>query len=140
MAICGAAKVIRKIAGAVLIFIAIALQSGWSIPSFDRLPVPPFGQSVKLENAWFVVVEESDGRPAFVANLKSDFPLWAEVEAMGAKRRFIDKDLPEAEPYRERAEAIGLPSYILVNGDEKVVSSGKLPESREAVLAIVRQG
>jgi hypothetical protein len=131
--------VIRKIAGAVLIFAAIAFQSGWSIPSFDRLPVPPFGQTVKLEGAWFVVIEESDGRPAFVANLKSDFPLWAEVETLGAKRRFIDKDLPEAEPYRERAEVVGLPAYLLINGDGKVVSSGKLPESREAVLAIARQ-
>lgn len=131
---------IRKIAGAVLIFVAIALQSGFEIPSFDRLPVPPFGQTVKLENAWFVIIEESDGRPAFVANLKSDFALWAEVETLGAKRRFYDKDLPEAEPYRQRAEAAGLPAYVLVNGDGRVVSSGKLPETREAVLAIVRQG
>ena len=131
---------IRKIAGAVLIFVAIAIQSGWSIPSFDRLPVPPFGQTVKLDGAWFVVIEESDGRPAFVANLKSDFGLWAEVETLGAKRRFYDKDLPEAEPYRQRAEAAGLPAYVLVNGDGRVISSGKLPETREAVLAIVRQG
>jgi len=131
--------VIRKIAGAVLIFAAIAFQSGWSIPSFDRLPIPPFGQTVKLENAWFVIIEESDGRPAYVANLKSDFPLWAEVETLGAKRRFIDKDLPEAEPYRAKAEAAGLPAYALVNGDGRVISSGKLPESRESVLAIVRQ-
>jgi hypothetical protein len=132
--------VIRKIAGAALIFIAIAFQSGWSIPSFDRLPVPPFGQTVKLEGAWFVVIEESDGRPAFVANLKSDFGLWAEVEKLGARRRIMDKELPEAKPYQARAEEIGLPAYFLVNGDGRVISSGKLPETREAVLAIVRQG
>jgi hypothetical protein len=81
---------VKQAIGVLLIVLAGLNSSGW-IPSFDGLPVPPFGQRVELFDAWFIVIEESAERPA----------------------------------------------YLLVNGDGAVISEGPLPETREAVLAIV---
>jgi hypothetical protein len=51
----------------------------------------------------------------------------------------LDKDLDDAAPYRDRAMSHGLPAYLLINGDGKVISEGGLPSDRDGVLAIARQ-
>jgi hypothetical protein len=128
----------KKIAGVVLIIFAGLSQLGY-VPSFDRLPIPPFGQRVELVNAWFLVIEESAERPAYLSAIDADMPLRDEIKKLGARYLRLDKDSVDAEPYRDRAMSHGLPAYLLINGDGTVVSEGTLPETRDEVLAIVRQ-
>lgn len=127
----------RQMIAIALLVLAGISESGW-LPSFDRLPLPPFGQ-VELKDAWFVIIEESANRPAYLSAIDADVELRDELKAMGARYLRLDKDLDDAEPYRDRAMTHGLPSYLLVNGDGTVVSEGLLPETREAVIAIVRR-
>lgn len=114
------------------LLLASGLRGGGSIPA-------PFGNKVELQDAWFVVVEESTDRPAFVSLLKTDAELWAEVATLGSRYRFIDVDDKAADTYRNRANEIGLPAAFLVNGDASLVWSGSLPESREGVIKAVKQ-
>lgn len=127
----------RRIVGVLLIVFAALSQSG--VISFDRLPIPPFGQRVELVDAWFIVIEESAERPSHLSAIDADMPLRDEMKKLGARYLRLDKDLDDAAPYRDRAMSHGLPAYLLVNGDGTVVSEGSLPETRDAVLAIVRQ-
>lgn len=124
----------RQWAGLLLIAVALLDHSG----------LLPFSQggggffAVPLRDAWFVVIEESSERPSYLASLITDMELWNEVEAIGAGYRIYDKDLDEAAPYVEAASKDGLPGYVFSNG-KNVLRSGKLPETREGVLAIVNQ-
>ena len=127
----------RHVIAALLLVLAGLSESGW-VPSFDRLPIPPFGQ-VELKDAWFVVIEESADRPPHLSAIDADMELRNELKSMGARYLRLDKDLDDAAPYRDRAMTHGLPAYLLVNGDGTVVSEGSLPETRDAVLAIVRR-
>lgn len=125
---------LRQIIAIALIVLASANSAGWL--SFDRLPLPPFSQ-VELKDAWFIVIEESADRPAYLSAIDGDMKLRDELKAMGARYLRLDKDLDDAQPYRDRAMQFGLPAYLLVNGDGTVISEGTLPETRDAVLAIV---
>jgi hypothetical protein len=127
---------IKQAIGVLLIVLAGMSNAGW-LPSFDNLPVPPFGQRVELFDAWFIVIEESAERPAYLSAIDGDMGLRTELKAAGARYLRLDKDLDDAAPYRDRAMSHGLPAYLLVNGDGAVISEGPLPETREAVLAIV---
>jgi hypothetical protein len=126
----------KQAIGVLLIVLAGMSNAGW-LPSFDNLPVPPFGQRVELVDAWFIVIEESAERPAYLSAIDGDMGLRAELKAAGARYLRLDKDLDDAAPYRDRAMSHVLPAYLLVNGDGAVISEGPLPETREAVLAIV---
>lgn len=128
----------RTVAGVVLIILASLNSAGW-LPSFDRLPIPPFGSSVVLKDAWFVVIEESSERPANLSAIDADMELRAEMQRLGARYLRLDKDIDDAAPYRDRAMQFGLPAYLLINGDGKVISEGALPDDRDGVLKIVRQ-
>jgi hypothetical protein len=125
----------RQVAGLILIALAAVNESGWR--PFDGLPVPPFRQKIELVDAWFVVIEESSERPAFLAILDADTEMREEMQRLGARYLRMDKD--DAEQYRDRAMAFGLPAYLLINGDGRLISEGTLPETRDAVLRIVRQ-
>jgi hypothetical protein len=114
------------------LLLASGLRGGGVMPT-------PFGGKVDLKDAWFVVIEESENRPQFVSLLKTDAELWAEVATLGSRYQFIDKDSKQAESYRAKALEIGIPAAFLVNGDEAVVWSGPLPETREGVIKAVRQ-
>ncbi len=93
---------------------------------------------IPLVDPWFVVVEESGDRPAFVSALVADADLWKQAETLGVRYRFMDVDSPDASSYSSKAREIGLPAYLFIN-DGKVLSSGKCPESREAVLRVLNQ-
>jgi hypothetical protein len=129
----------RQVAGIVLLLLAGVSQSGWSLP-FDRLPLPPFSQRVELRDAWFVIIEESSDRTASLSAIDSDMPLRAELKSLNVTYLRLDKDLDDAAPYRDRAMQHGLPAYLLINGDGKVISEGALPDDRDGVLRIARQG
>jgi hypothetical protein len=129
----------RQVAGIILLSLAAASQAGWSLP-FDRLPIPPFSQRVELRDAWFVIIEESADRTASLSAIDSDMPLRAELKSLNVTYLRLDKDLDDAAPYRDRAMQHGLPAYLLINGDGKVISEGALPDDRDGVLRIARQG
>lgn len=93
---------------------------------------------VPLVDPWFVVVEESADRPAYIANLVTDAGLWEQAAAIGVRHRFIDVESPDAESYRSKASEIGLPAYLFFSGG-KLLSSGKCPETREGVLKVLNQ-
>jgi hypothetical protein len=128
----------RTVAGIVLIALAGLNSSGWSLP-FDRLPIPPFSQKIELKDAWFLVVEESSERPSNLSAIDADMPLRAELKSLGITYLRMDKDLDDATPYRDRAMQHGLPAFLLINGDGKVISEGVLPIDRDGVLKIARQ-
>jgi hypothetical protein len=127
----------RRIVGVLLIIFAGLSQAG--IVDFERLPLPPFSQRVELVDAWFVIIEESGERPAYLSTIDSDMSLRDEMKKLGVRYLRLDKDSTDAEPYRDRAMSHGLPAYLLINGNSKVISEGALPQTRDAVLAIVRQ-
>jgi hypothetical protein len=127
----------RTVAGIVLIALAGLNSSGWSLP-FGRLPIP-FSQKIELKDAWFLVIEESSERPANLSAIDADMPLRAELKTLGITYLRMDKDLDDATPYRDRAMSHGLPAYLLINGDGKVISEGALPSDRDGVLKIARQ-
>ena len=127
----------RLIIGIALVVLASLNSIGW-LPSFDRLPIP-FGSQIELKDAWFLIIEESAERPAYLSAIDGDMKLRDELKAMGARYLRLDKDSDDAEAYRDRAMQFGLPAYILINGDATVVSEGPLPQTRDEVLAIVRR-
>jgi hypothetical protein len=127
----------RTVAGIVLIALAALDSVGWSFP-FGRLPIP-FSQKIELKDAWFLVIEESSERPANLSAIDADMPLRAELKTLGITYLRMDKDLDDATPYRDRAMSHGLPAYLLINGDGKVISEGGLPSDRDGVLKIARQ-
>jgi hypothetical protein len=85
------------------------------------------------------VIEESSERPANLSAIDADMPLRAELKTLGITYLRMDKDLDDATPYRDRAMSHGLPAYLLINGDGKVISEGGLPSDRDGVLKIARQ-
>jgi hypothetical protein len=124
--------------GAVLLLIVAAFRSGIIEGfSFEKFSIPGINKVV-LDGAYFVILEESSERPVFAAKLYQDTGLWAEAESIGVKRRWIDVDRLPADQ-RDRFRAEGLPVYRFVNGNETVISSGPLPETRDQVLKIIRQ-
>lgn len=94
---------------------------------------------VVIEGAFFVIILRSAWQSAFISRLKTDRELWKELQSMGIERRFIDLESPDAESYRAKADEIGLPAYFLINGDSRLISSGKLPSSPDQILKIARQ-
>jgi hypothetical protein len=128
----------RTVVGIILVVLAGLNSLGWSLP-FDHLPIPPFSQKIELRDAWFLVIEESSERPASLSAIDADMPLRAELKTLGITYLRMDKDLDDATPYRDRAMQHGLPAFLLINGDGKVVSEGALPADRDGVLKIARQ-
>ena len=128
----------KQIIGIIILVLAGLNESGW-VPSFDRLPIPPFSQKIELRDAWFVVIEESGERPANLSTIDADRPLRDELKSLKITYLRLDKDLDDAAPYRDRAMSHGLPAYLLINGDGKVISEGVLPDDRDGVLKIARQ-
>lgn len=97
----------------------------------------PFAK-VPIKDGWFVVIEETNDRPAWVATLVADADLWDQAKQLGIGHRFWDADSASAKTYLPYVQGGQLPAYVFVN-DGKVLKSGKLPDTREDVLEILNQ-
>lgn len=120
---------------------AIGLASG--LEGCDSLPLPlPIDNEVdpaKTEGSWVIVLEETSERTPAIAKVLTNEAFWSGLVDRGLKRRLLDKDNPDASPYRSIADKHGLPCLILLAPDGTPLHSGPLPETREAMEAIVKE-
>jgi len=126
-------SLVQRLALIALLFVG-GSEMGWLPPIGGGV----FSQKVELIDPWFVIVEESSERTGAVAGIIADAALWEEAKSIGIQYRVYDKDLPDAAPYRATADAAGLPAYLFISND-KLLRSGRLPESRDDVRRILRQ-
>ena len=121
----------QKAALLVVVLLLVANQSGLLARFVPFVKVP-------IKDGWFVVIEETNDRPAWVANLVADADLWNQAKQLGIGHRFWDADSEDAKGYMKHVTESGLPAYVFVN-DGQVLKSGKLPDTREGVLKILNQ-
>jgi hypothetical protein len=121
----------QKAALLVVVLLLVANQSGLLARFVPFVKVP-------IKDGWFVVIEETNDRPAWVANLVADADLWDQAKQLGIGHRFWDADSEDAKGYMKHVTDSGLPAYVFVN-DGQVLKSGKLPDTREGVLKILNQ-
>lgn len=121
----------QKAALLVVVLLLVANQSGLLARFVPFVKVP-------IKDGWFVVIEETNDRPAWVANLVADADLWNQAKQLGIGHRFWDADSEDAKGYMKHVTDSGLPAYVFVN-DGQVLKSGKLPDTREGVLKILNQ-
>lgn len=109
-------------------------------PWVDRLSpsVDPF-DSTPIEGAWVLVVEETGDRSPAVARIAAEGEYWRGLEARGVQWRFYDVDSVNAKSYAEPAKRAGLPALLILGPQGKVLQAAKLPESTEAIDALVKK-
>jgi hypothetical protein len=130
----------RQRLGIFLVLMALIVPSDFKgFGNWGQFDLAPFSQKVQLEKAWFVVIHDPGDEDGHVSRLKNDFDLWAAVADLGSSRRFVSVNTKDADSYRASASEIGLPAYFLINGDNRVISSGRLPDDKDGVMRVVRQ-
>lgn len=121
----------QKVALLVVVLLLLANQSGLLARYVPFAKVP-------IKDGWFVVIEETNDRPAWVANLVADADLWDQAKQLGIGHRFWDADSENGKDYMKHVKDGQLPAYVFVNNGQ-VLKSGKLPDTREGVLKILNQ-
>ena len=88
----------------------------------DKKDDPPAGPF------WIIVVEESSARTSDTAAILADTALWDALTAKGHKWRVYDRDNATAKTkgYSSKAEALGLPAVLLLDGAGTVTRGFKL--------------
>lgn len=150
----------RRAPGASVAWIALVIalagcflprQAGCNLPVPVPTPDDGDGQDqaqpvdpATTAGAWVVVVEESAERSPAAARVLTDASFWADLrDGRGLRWRFYDDDAPEAAPYRQLAESVGLPAVLIIADQPanrgQVLGKFKLPETVEQLSAKIKQ-
>lgn len=100
--------------------------------------------NAKLQNAYVLIIEESEERKPEVARLLGNSEYFASLSARKIKWRVYDKDSPDAKSYVVAAEKAGLPAVLLLTkaeGEEKgtLVAARSCPPTTDLLDEWIRK-
>ena len=100
--------------------------------------------NAKLQNAYVLIIEESEERKPEVARLLGNSNYFDSLAARKIKWRVYDKDSPDAKSYVEAAEKAGLPAVLLLTkaeGEEKgtLVAARSCPPTTDLLDEWIRK-
>lgn len=109
-------------------------------PEPQPKPQPePVVDPATTQNAWLVVIEETQDRTPEIARVLTDRAFWDGLHARGLHFRLIDRDSPDAANYVAIADALGLPALLILMADGKLISKTPLPKTVADLDALTKR-